>query len=283
MSFLSAENETRLRTAIAEHDLGSVESLIVESAVECATLSTTEPDDYSQPGVSRYGGLPDLPQGMNWPRDTRNRRLSFLLQVNLAEVPSFAGKLVPDQGMLYVFAEDWDLIALFYAPASQTLLPASDLEEEGEDEDSLSNEDIAGLKPYHIAIRATIDLPEWTSDAHSAITDALEAEGGDPDAASDQYNVLMKTLRGKDNSWAGKLQGRPCWIGYVPDGTHGDEAAALAADPKLETEWRLLLLLDTNDAVNMMFGDAGYLQVFIQRDALAQRDFGNLFCQLESS
>jgi len=67
----------------------------------------------SQVGGCRIGGVPDLPQGIEWPRLPPGARspeappgapLSFLLQVNLAEV-AFVDleQLLPKSGMLYFF------------------------------------------------------------------------------------------------------------------------------------------------------------------------------------
>jgi hypothetical protein len=67
-------------------------------------------------GGCRIGDVPDLPQGVEWPRPSTEARsdadpvappgapLSFLLQVNLAEV-AFADReqLLPKAGMLYFF------------------------------------------------------------------------------------------------------------------------------------------------------------------------------------
>jgi uncharacterized protein YwqG len=67
-------------------------------------------------GGCRIGGVPDLPQGVEWPRLSTEARsnvvpassvgapLSFLLQVNLAEV-AFVDleQLLPKSGMLYFF------------------------------------------------------------------------------------------------------------------------------------------------------------------------------------
>jgi uncharacterized protein YwqG len=61
-------------------------------------------------GGCRIGGAPDLPRGVEWPRlpaddgSDAGAPLSFLLQVNLAEV-AFADveRLLPTSGMLYFF------------------------------------------------------------------------------------------------------------------------------------------------------------------------------------
>jgi hypothetical protein len=54
-------------------------------------------------GKSRFGGLPDLPAGMDWPVCEAGP-IPFLAQVNLAELPSTAGReLLPEHGMLSFF------------------------------------------------------------------------------------------------------------------------------------------------------------------------------------
>ncbi|MES2461942.1 MAG: YwqG family protein [Armatimonadota bacterium] len=277
MAVLSPENEGRLRVAIAEYELQDLEDLILRSATECAILTTTEPDDYSRPGSSRFGGRPDLPQSVEWPR-SGNRRFRFLIQINFAEVPAFEGKLLPDRGMLYVFTDDWEA-TLIYSPAenSAKLIPATAEDDTG----ASSNPDLDALTPYRLSIQAAVDLPEWTSDAESAIIDALEASHDDPRSAEDSYHALVKQMHGKDRHWAGKLQGQPCWIGYVPDWQEWSDKPAEA--PSLENGWMLLLLMDSNNDVDILFGDAGYQMEFIQREALQRRDFSNIYSQLESS
>ncbi len=90
-------------------------------------------------GGCRIGGLPDLPQGVEWPRLSTGVRgaagpapspgtpLSFLLQVNLAEVASAdLEQLLPKSGMLYFFfhldeggAGDADVAAVLFAQGSE--------------------------------------------------------------------------------------------------------------------------------------------------------------------
>ncbi|MBV9786930.1 MAG: DUF1963 domain-containing protein, partial [Chloroflexi bacterium] len=47
--------------------------------------------------------------------------------------------------------------------------------------------------------------------------------------------------------------------------------------------WHNLLEIDSSQAVNVMFSDAGYLQVLIQGDDLIQQNYGRVYVNLESS
>jgi uncharacterized protein YwqG len=53
--------------------------------------------------VSRFGGIPDLPVHVAWPRN-RGIPLSCVAQINLSELPNFHDRnLLPNTGMLYFF------------------------------------------------------------------------------------------------------------------------------------------------------------------------------------
>ena len=59
-------------------------------------------DGGSQIGVSRKGGLPDLPETIPWPIEN-DKAMTFLAQINFSELePGFAAYL-PQQGWLYFF------------------------------------------------------------------------------------------------------------------------------------------------------------------------------------
>lgn len=55
------------------------------------------------PGVSRFGGFPDLPAEIEWP-SWRGRPQLFVAQINLQDLPTVADRsLLPEQGILYFF------------------------------------------------------------------------------------------------------------------------------------------------------------------------------------
>jgi uncharacterized protein YwqG len=274
---LSAENEARLLEIIAQAGYGAVEELIVENATECIALLLDEPDEYVQVGNARYGGVPDLPPGLEWPRDDYGKYLSFLMQVPLAEVPPIVGNPLPKQGMLYCFhGDDGDTVSgegcrILYADVTKDVLKRA----EAPDDDELSIDYYAGLKPYRLMVETKIDLPEWTSEAQQQITDELDELS---EELSDNYNNFARGVRcSEKGKLAGKLLGQPAWIGYVPD--EGISASA----GKTDGEWFLLWLLDSRRPVGATYGDAGYLQVYARRSAIARGNFEETITELESS
>ena len=90
----------QLRLLIQTHGL---------AAFEAAILARSRPAIYlhlgtagaGKLGQSRLGGTPDLPPSIAWPQNPRlNKYRCFLLQINLAELPTFAGSPLPQRGLL---------------------------------------------------------------------------------------------------------------------------------------------------------------------------------------
>ncbi len=76
----------------------------LRSYIKPAMYACLEPSEEEYPlGVSRFGGLPDLPVGVAWP-NCEAGPIPFLAQVNLSELPSSPGReLLPERGLLSFF------------------------------------------------------------------------------------------------------------------------------------------------------------------------------------
>lgn len=62
------------------------------------------PPHSARPGNSHFGGLPSLPDGLEWPRTPSGVPLHFLCQVDCGEIGWET--LLPDRGLLYFFGRD---------------------------------------------------------------------------------------------------------------------------------------------------------------------------------
>ena len=266
LSKLSLANEARLRAAIADYELQTVEELIVDLSVECATLLTTVPEDYAKVGTSRYGGVPDLPDENVWPKTGDGEFYNFLMQINLADVPDFVGNVLPRRGMLYAFFADYDDMVVIWADVEPMGLTRA--------QEKTPDHFLGGCNeapnPYQLEIRTAINPPLWYSLTYRKIEDATEG-------AEDFDDFARSILHGHDlKRFAGKLGGQPDYIGYDPNDGYDDGQT-------VPEGYGLLWTLDTEDAVGVTHGDAGYIQIFIKRDALEKRDFLSVFPRLESS
>ncbi len=105
MSLLPAPLIEQLENALKQCDFSHSDcEAIRQEAAECWYLHL-DLDGCPSLGHSRMGGLPDLPEGMAWPRGNSGA-LSFVMQIRLVDAPGLLPFGMPNKGMLYFFVED---------------------------------------------------------------------------------------------------------------------------------------------------------------------------------
>lgn len=236
------------------------------------------------PAASKIGGKPALPagfvwpgyEGKNWLDEVARRPMSFLTQINLADVAALDGEnLLPHEGMLTFFYEldsqEWGYdpahagcARVCYFPDASALtereLPA-DLEEEFRiDEQSLSFSAENSLPGCEEAQRILGEDIDWDS-----LTAARE-EAGIPEATA--LNELLGPHR---------------LLGY-PNTIQSDlfpQCAQMAGGEA--SDWLLLLQLGTlsADGEELMWGDCGKIYFCIRRQDLLERNFDNIWLILQ--
>ncbi|MBB5863278.1 DUF1963 domain-containing protein [Xanthomonas sp. 3058] len=108
-----ADIETRFEKAVAMLGLDDKRELLRQIVVPTVSLTEIDVADKNAIGLSRIGGGPDLPEGMDWPRDASGFHLNFLAQIELAELPERA-EILPQAGLLAFFTgsdySDWRVL-----------------------------------------------------------------------------------------------------------------------------------------------------------------------------
>lgn len=210
--------------------------------------------DLGQPGRTRLGGVPDLPDGVGWPH-RRDRPMSLLLQVDLADIHDFdIEDLLPASGILQVFAD------LKAAP----------------DDDP---DDRGGVRVlFHNADRMRLRLAEPPPDCEVLPARAVRPAPAQclPPAASPFYDVLAgrrdtwDTFADLWNEYLPCAEDRPLHrvLGY-PDPIQDDPWRHLPATPPA-ADWRLLFQVDAEPDASL--GDDGVWMVFVSRDDLRNGD-----------
>jgi hypothetical protein len=232
-------------------------------------------------GQSRIGGVPDLPASIAWPQAERwHQYLCFLLQINLAELPVFPDNPFPDRGMLYLFAaEDREPEQFMIYTGNEPLAPALPPETT-----EFVTDWYEDLVPHKLTFTLFADLPRWATTDYDTLCDRLQSD-------SDCYEELTRVL--SENS-IGKLLGHVSGIGHDPrEDAHVvkeinpdwlyDYEQRSTLDLSGSQHWRNLLQVNSSDAVNLMFGDAGYLQLLAHDNDLKRQDFSRIYVNLESS
>lgn len=264
--------------------LTEIEALL--EANKARALHLVEADSKS---FSKIGGRPSVPAGFAWPK-WNGTSLAFLAQLDLAEVPG-DGVLqgLPSSGRLYFFydqqqstwgfdpkdAGSWQVI---YMPADQAV---AEVPFPGDvDEDYHYNECPVTFKEI------------WTYRS----TEGLDV---DPYSISDDDFDEIESRR-----YAG-YDGQPHHqIGGCPDTVQNDDMelqAQLAANgiylgdssgyehPRFESlkagaqDWQLLLQVDTDEDLGMMWGDCGLIYFWIRKQDLAKGDFSRTWMILQCS
>jgi uncharacterized protein YwqG len=246
-------------------------------ALHAVALETTEPDDYGMTGNTRFGGLPDLPAGVDYPsfvgHQGETKGYQFIAQLNCAELAAHQAYL-PRAGMLYFFITGQDDIRghVFHVDDAAGLRSASTLSIA---EDFIDDE--AGIyPPYRVASAPCVSVPTFYSSASYALgggaLDALEDE--DPALTESLIFGLEEAARAKPvhavNSYVFKQHDTP----------EIEAADALRGRPE---DFMVLLRVSSDSKPGFCFWDAGEIYFVIHKSDLAKGDFSNVYCGLESS
>ncbi|MFV0316696.1 MAG: YwqG family protein [Microthrixaceae bacterium] len=247
-----------------------------------------EPGESAELGRSRYGGDPDIGPGTRWPYwntpDGESRPLRFFAQVDLAEAQRVAPVPLelPVEGLLSFFV---------------------DLDQQGDG--------ITGLYSWHQPGSTVIYTPRGTplvrlaSPVETLPTAMLEAVGRWtwPTQDFDPFDEEVEALEELDHQYEREVRGLPP-NAPVDSGRHQlgghpvfiqhpveqEVVQALAgmfesSEPfdearwerlKDQTEsWRLLLQIDSDSALDAMWGDVGTIYWMARQQDIAVREWGN--------
>jgi len=102
----------RLRELLQQTNLTEIEDLVLQRSHPMILLGLQDLTVREQRrsladmpiGASRWGAAPDLPRGFTWPVGRDDHPMHFLMQLDLASLPTFDGRPLPAVGRLYFFA-----------------------------------------------------------------------------------------------------------------------------------------------------------------------------------
>jgi hypothetical protein len=222
-------------------------------------------------GATRLGGLPGLPRGTRWPT-CNGRKLSFLLQVRVADVPGAGGS-----GLLSVFADlklDRDGVETIISFAGR-VKPGSCvavLHSSGALHRRATPRGVKELRDTAVELRPTLTVPGW---------DAAEYFGV-PDIPIDPWGELTNeasegVLSDKNPFTPFHLLGGWSWsIQWEVETACGDKRTKAP-------ERRLLLQLDWDEHLRFTYADAGVLYINIPPQDLRAGRFDRLCAEFQFS
>ena len=216
---------------------------------------------------SKVGGMPYLPKGMDWPADPNGKELFFLAQLNFADMPPLAP--FPTSGMVQFYIMDDDLYGMDF--------------DDGEVQDTFRVLYHSAVVRNHSQLQTDFPplrdydelLPHHPDESYPLVF-SLEEElmsmtdyqfsqrfGGDffqkfGDKEWDVAEQFNKAIRSDGHKIGG-------YAYFTQDDPRRPE------DPML-----LLLQLDSDEVMDLMWGDMGVGHFFIREKDLAARNFSRV-------
>lgn len=210
------------------------------------TIKATRSEADLPVGVSKFGGLPDLPREVEWPR--ADRVLGFVGQLNLAELPDTpACRELPRQGLLSLFYDNYDYdedgwhVLFTPDPSGAERRPAPDeLLEENR------------FHPAGLTFAETLSLP------------AIDSPWSEELALTERWKDYLALT---DETWPlHQLLGYP---------------RPIQCDVLRSKTVRHLLTIDSDEAPGWMWGDAGNLFFTIDETDLKAGRLDRAHCEMQ--
>lgn len=273
-----------LRERIASVGLESHAEAIIAQALPAVDL-ILEGASSGEIGEHRFGGVPDLPSSMAWPRTVDGQAFVFLLQLNLAQAPAFESSPLPSRGMAWVFvgldepATDVEhRIIVWQGDEELRPTPRPPIEES-------ANDNYEDMAPQRLRLELRADLPDYST-GYGGLEDEMSEE------EEEAYDQLSRRAKNRIGHLLGHVRG----IGQDPreDAFIVREVGSeflydyekhKALDMSRAHSWRNLLHLSSFDAPGLDFcvWDAGFLNFLIHQDDLQKFDLGRVYAEVASS
>lgn len=261
------------RRAVPMRDVAGLATSLAVPAVQVLKSDT--------PSMSHFGGSPSLPATIVWP-DFKGRKLGFLARLSLSEIQTAMPiDWLPSTGALLFFYEmkeqPWGFDPKDRGSCAVLLVP--DLAHASSASDPGGDPELCPLPYYGVSFQQVNVLPSWERDSVSPLTLS--------NAEADVYCELVDQVFGDQP----KHQ-----VGGLPAPVQGDAMelecqlasnglycgdASGYKDPRAEVlksdaaKWRLLFQFDSDDDLDVMWGDAGTIYYWIDESAARSGDFTN--------
>lgn len=213
-------------------------------------------------GDCHVGGHPYLPQGVPWPADVRGVPMTFLLQVNFEQTPALPG--FPQTGLLQWFVGADDVLGqslenprartgfdVRYFPGPSGPSVAEPGAPTPTDAEAHSPLDRPG--PVAMAFAPVLDMPDWESVDTVRLQRDLPWQEVERFAGRSRADVWEPL-----NPQGGRIGGYPSFVQYDPRPKSGP--------------WPLLVQLDTDEDLGVMWAGAGVGHLFGNPQRLAAGD-----------
>lgn len=206
---------------------------------------------------SKFGGIPYMPTGFEYPTNDKGEHLRFIAQINFAEVPPM--EPYPEKGILQFFIASDDMFGLDVENGHKVIYHENIVQEE------------FTLKDFSFAKFGEYDWFIFDSDLEANLKFNLKSEAISP------FDFEFDTILGE------KITTDIKWDVYY-DFSKGDGQKLggypffTQEDPRYQNceDYILLFQLDSDDSLDICWGDSGVGNFFIRESDLKSLDFSNV-------
>ncbi len=286
-----AENDKELipelDTVIASNKLEEHAAALKSMVKKSIGFKHTVEEDYTAIGNHRFGGMPDLPEtisyprfGENWRDDKEDYVYEFLGQINCGAIAHLQDYL-PRTGVLFFFLETIHSIyggtnrpgKVLYVKDTSKLLSGKRFEFT---EDDYSEMIGGGYQGYQVSAQKMNSAPSFYASYVNThlFLGAAEKLKDDEDLLEELYD-RFETPINQQNLFEYAVNN----YGFTQHESPELQASlGLKGNPQ---DW--VVLLTVTSAGDMQWSDAGDLFFVIHKSDLAKQDFSNVYVTLESS
>lgn len=276
-----------IRSVIKENQLNEHAAALESMVKKAIGFTHTGEEDYKEIGNHRFGGMPDLPEtipyprfGDNWREDKDDYVYEFLGQINCEQLAHLQDYL-PRTGMLFFFLETIHSVyggsanpaKVLYCEDTSPLLSGKRFQFSRDDYSEMFN---AAYAPYKVKADKMNSAPSFYASYVNKHLFLGEAEKLKEEEAllDDLYDSFERPINEK-NTFQYAVNAHGFTQHEAP------ELQASLAKKGNPEDWMTLMVFTS--AGDMQWGDAGDLFFVIHKSDLAKGDFSNVFVTMESS
>lgn len=224
---------------------------------------TNVPDATLEVGTSKVGGLPDLPNEMEWPTTSQSDELIFLAQLNFQELNKYkpASDYLPKEGLLSFFFASNNRACRrhFSQPSCFKTIYTNDSNLSRRQRNDLK--DGLKFKTYpscQLKFEEAFSLPLWNYE----YIEEYASEAEDCAYGAGYFMLAYMDIR---DAYAEK---RTKLFGHANE-VQGEMRAE-------DDEWMILFQLDSERSAVMEWNDSGHIFFWIKKTDLAALNFDNM-------
>lgn len=276
----SAETFSELKDIFIHHQQEDIYHKIRNRVKNGISLILAEEPNINLPlGQSKLGGTPDFPKGWIWPVNPKTKKpLAFIAQINLSTLTEYdAERKIPEAGWLYFFYDAEEQPWGFDPDnkcGNQVLHFSGDLSELENQQFPKRLVEDCRFDTLGFSFKRTLEIPDYNS------TIILPDEFSDSDAYTSIFEALNNN--GSGNKILGHAEciqnGMELECELISRGIYTGDGSAYQL-PSIEqhrrnsSQWQLLLQVESNEDIGMMWGDSGRLYWWIKSEDLKNKNF----------